>query len=170
MSSFFPNLYVKSIKDINLEEIKKQGIRNFIIDIDNTLVETKVRVPDEDLKKWFKRVEENGIKVCLLSNNNKNRVGEFSKDLNILTQHRAAKPMRRGFKKAMVLLGAEKNNTAVIGDQIFTDIYGGNRMGLFTILVMPISPKESPLSKVKRPLEKIVLRKFAKYNNKNRLK
>lgn len=162
MKIFFPNIYVKSIKDIDLNKVKSQGIKNFIMDIDNTLVETAIAEPDEELLEWVKNVRASGIKICLVSNNNKIRVEKFNEKLNAMAVHRAVKPMKRAFKRALALLNGTRNDTAVIGDQIFTDIYGGNRMGLYTILVEPISLKESPLAKVKRPLEKIVLKKFSK--------
>lgn len=165
MKLFFPNLYVNSIKDIDLVAIKKQGINNFIIDIDNTLVATSIKEPDEELIKWFRRVKSYGIKVCLASNNNKVRVDKFNEKIKVLSIHRAVKPMKIGFLRAIKMLDGKREDTAVIGDQIFTDILGGNKLGLYTILVKPISKKESILSKVKRPLEKIVLSRFAKQNN-----
>lgn len=162
MKRFFPDLYVKSIKDIDLYKMKRQGIENFIMDIDNTLVETAVKEPDEELLEWFRNVRNHGIKICLVSNNNKIRVEKFNAKLNAFAVHRAVKPMKRAFKRALALLKSDKKNTAVIGDQIFTDIFGGNRMGLYTILVEPISLKESILAKVKRPIEKIVLKQYSK--------
>src|SRR5690554_4897246 len=138
---FVPNEYVASVFDINLECLRKKGIDALIIDIDNTLVSWKTRTADRKLLEWFKAVEDMGFSTCLLSNNTKDRVVKFTEETRIPAVYRAAKPGKGAFRRAMALMGKPRSATAVVGDQVFTDILGGNRLGLYTVLVLPINKR-----------------------------
>ena len=160
LEKFFPDEYVDSIYHIKLNELKNKGIKGIIFDIDNTLVPYDVEIAHDKLVKWLQTVKEAGFKICLVSNNNKSRVMKFNESLNYPAIHSALKPMRRNFKRAMQLIGTTKSETAIVGDQIFTDVLGGNMIGIRTILVVPIQDKEAFVSKVKRGLERKIIQLY----------
>ena len=152
-----PDEYVASVYDIDLEGLKRRGIDGLIIDIDNTLVRWGAKSADRRVIEWFARLEELGFRACLLSNNTKDRVMKFTEAVRIPAVYRAAKPGKRAFRKAMAAMGRNSSTTAVIGDQVFTDIYGGKRLGLYAVLVMPIDEKEFITTRLVRKLERVFL-------------
>ncbi|QGT98926.1 Hydrolase, HAD subfamily IIIA [Candidatus Syntrophocurvum alkaliphilum] len=156
----YPNVYVDSIFDISLEKLKKLKIRALIIDLDNTLTEWNSNIIASEIEEWFEQIKDEGFKACILSNNGEERVVKVADKLGIPYIPKAAKPRRKSFYKAMALLESSAKETAVIGDQVFTDVLGGNRAGLFTILVVPINRKEFMGTKISRAMEYFVLRRF----------
>ena len=165
---FFPDLMVERVQDIDLEMLKEMNIKGLILDIDNTLVAWDVAEADENAKEWIQRVQGHGFQVCIVSNGSKLRVMKFNKDLKLRAVHSAIKPASTGFLTAVNAMGISTEETAVIGDQIFTDVYGGNRLNMYTVLVKPISKRESILSSSKRWLEVIVLRKYKQISEERR--
>jgi HAD superfamily phosphatase (TIGR01668 family) len=156
---FQPKLAVDSIFHIDLAGLKKKGIKYLLIDLDNTITEwNNHHLPDRAIE-WFRNLNDFGIKACLVSNNSADKVSQVARSLGIPSVGKAQKPRRRAFRKAMELLGARGENTAMVGDQIFTDVLGGNRLGLFTILVMPVSTKEFIGTKFARLLERLILQR-----------
>lgn len=162
LEKFYPRLNVNSIQDIDLAVLTKNNIKGLILDIDNTLVPQHMKDADENAIEWIEKVRSAGFKACIVSNASKKRVIRFNEKLEIYAIHRASKPGTKAFLKAIRLMGIEPNEAAVVGDQIFTDIYGGNRAGAFTILVNPIDSKEALWVKMKRYPEKYVLRRYKK--------
>lgn len=158
MKLLTPKLYFNSIFEIDLEQLKAANIQGLIIDIDNTLVAWDQQWASEETKAWLLSLKEHGFKVCLVSNNTEDRVVKFNEALKLPAIHRATKPRRGAFKRAMALMGTDVKNTAVIGDQIFTDVLGGNRMGLTTVLVVPIKSKEFWWTTFVRKIERHVLK------------
>ena len=165
-NNLIPRIHINSPYELDIEILKKNSIEGIIIDIDNTLVAWSVRFADERVINLIKMLTEEGFKLCILSNGTKNRVSEFNRDLKLPAVHNAAKPSKAAFMKALKYLGTKPQNTAVIGDQIFTDILGGNRLGLFTILVVPQSSKEFLWTRFVRQIEKLVLKKYKHLINK----
>ncbi|KXG43145.1 YqeG family HAD IIIA-type phosphatase [Tepidibacillus decaturensis] len=157
LDKFAPNLHVKSIYDIDLQALKKAGITSIITDLDNTLVEADSPEYTPKLVKWLDDLQEMGFKVMIVSNNNKTRVSEFADPLTVPYIYKARKPFKNAFHKALELLGSTVNETVVIGDQLLTDVLGGNRIGLYTILVVPISKKEGLGTKINRFFERRIL-------------
>nr|WP_255351300.1 YqeG family HAD IIIA-type phosphatase [Caloranaerobacter sp. TR13] len=162
MSKLLPDLYVDTIFDIDLISLKSKGIDSIIVDIDNTLVSWESEYASKEVVDWFKRIKELGFKCCIVSNNTKDRVVKFNKSIEVYAIHRAVKPRKKPFQKAIKLMNTTPGKTVVIGDQIFTDILGGNRLGAFTILVVPISKKEFLWTRIIRKLERRILRKIEK--------
>ncbi|WP_069649456.1 YqeG family HAD IIIA-type phosphatase [Caloranaerobacter ferrireducens] len=162
MSKLLPDLYVNTIFDIDLKTLKAKGIDSIIVDIDNTLVSWETEYASEEVVDWFKRIKELGFKCCIISNNTKDRVVKFNRNLEVYAIHRAVKPRKKPFLKAIKLMNTKPSKTVVIGDQIFTDILGGNRLGAYTILVVPISKKEFFWTRIIRKLERRILRKIEK--------
>lgn len=153
-----PDLFVKSIYEINYNDLQHRGVKAIITDLDNTLVESDRADATPDLINWLGRLQSMGFRVIIVSNNNKTRVSKFAHPLNIPYIHAAKKPFNTPFHKALNRLEATADQTVVIGDQLFTDVLGGNLSGLYTILVVPVARQEGFWTKVNRTFEKMVFR------------
>ncbi len=167
IEKFYPSFAVDSIKDITIELLQKNNIKGLILDIDNTLVPNHVAEADDNAVQWIERMKAAGFKLCIVSNASKKRVIKFNDRLKLYAVHRAFKPGTRAFEKAGRMLDFKNKNIAVVGDQIFTDIYGGNRVGMFTILVKPIDVREGNLVRFKRIIEKRILKRYAQRPDKS---
>ncbi|ADQ45707.1 HAD superfamily (subfamily IIIA) phosphatase, TIGR01668 [Caldicellulosiruptor kronotskyensis 2002] len=164
LKKFKPDMICKSILDIDLETLLKRGINYLIIDIDNTIVawgEFEVR---DEIIEWLEKAQKMGFKICLVSNNQKDRVKKIESMLGIPAIYNAKKPLKSGFLKASQLLhqGKKNNQTAVIGDQFFTDVIGAKRLKLFVILVRPMKEKEFFVTRINRIFEKKILKYYEK--------
>ncbi|MCR5784033.1 MAG: YqeG family HAD IIIA-type phosphatase [Eubacterium sp.] len=166
-TNLFPGEYELSTYDIPYESLYREGFRGIIYDIDNTLVAHGAPA-DERAKKHFKYLYELGFKCCLLSNNDEPRVKSFADDVGALYIYKAGKPKRRGYEKAVDLLGVKKESTIFIGDQIFTDIWGANRAGIRNIMVRRLYPKEEIQIIFKRIPEFFVLFFYRLYKKNKR--
>lgn len=164
--NLIPDVHVSSPYQLDTEILKSKSIKGIIIDIDNTLVPWSEKLADRKVIDLMEKLKAEGFKICILSNGTKKRVTLFNKDIKLPAIHNAGKPSRAAFGKAVELLGTKPENTAVIGDQIFTDILGGNRMGLFTVLVVPMSSKEFLWTKLVRQVEKLILHRYKDLINK----
>lgn len=153
-----PDLWLDSLQRIPLDMLWNLGIRALIVDLDNTVAAwNSLEVGDQTLA-WFVRVREKGFKVCISSNNAYSRGEPVARMLQVPLVHMAGKPRRKGFRHAMLLMKSCPGETAVVGDQVFTDVLGGKRMGLFTVLVRPVSRREFITTRVIRYIEKRVMR------------
>ncbi len=158
----YPKEYLNSVKDIEIELLKKHHIKGLILDVDNTLIDFDRKMLD-GVETWVQNLKRSGIKFCILSNSNKvNKVKSVAEKLDIPFLYFAKKPFKKGFRKAKELLKLEAENIAVVGDQIMTDVIGANRSGMFSILVKPIQEKDYLLTKIKRPLEKVIIQSYLK--------
>ena len=155
-----PKLFAESIKDISVEALFAQGKKGVLVDLDNTLTIWESEVLPPETVDWIGAAKKQGLKVCLLSNNKGERVKRIAAVLDIPYVDKATKPRRRAFRLGMETMGTQPAETAVIGDQIFTDVLGGNRLKLHTILVAPISTHEFAGTKLMRILERAVLRRL----------
>ncbi len=156
----YPNQYLNKVEDITIEFLQKNKIKALILDIDNTLIDYNKNLK-ESIEKWVKELRGQGTKMYLLSNTNqKEKVEKVANRLKIPYQHLAKKPFKYGFKKVQKKLQENPENIAVVGDQIFTDIIGGNRCKMFTILVDPIDKKDYWYTAWKRPLENIIKKNY----------
>lgn len=163
---FFPDETKKSTYDIDFHAWYNKGYRGVIFDIDNTLVPHGA---DADVKSitFFEKLHEMGFKTVLLSNNKEERVKRFNKNINTDYIYKAGKPGRKNYEKAVAIMGIEKKETLFVGDQLFTDVWGAKRSGIYSVLVEPINPKEEIQIVLKRYLEKIVLYYYRRYKNGN---
>lgn len=160
--TIYPKLYCKKVTDISVEYLEKNDIKALILDVDNTLLDFDLNIL-EGLEEWHKNIRKNNIKTIILSNSNKiEKIKKVANVLDIPYINFATKPLKRGFKKAQKQLDLPNENIAVIGDQIFTDVIGANRMKMYSILVEPIDKKDLFLTKIKRPLEELVIKKYLK--------
>jgi uncharacterized protein len=153
-----PDLSLKNIFEIDIEQLEKQGIRGIITDMDNTLVPWSDRTVYPRLAGWFANLKEKGFKLVIVSNNSGDHGAQLARDLELPAIWYAIKPRRRAFRKALEIMELSTSEVAVVGDQIFTDVLGGNRLGLYTIHVEPISEKEFYWTKMMRMFERLVFR------------
>lgn len=148
-----PDAYVDSIFDITSGGLKEKGLYGVILDVDNTLVATHIKDADEKIIEYIENLKNDNIKCIIVSNGAKKRVELFSEPLGIEFVYKALKPLGRGFDAAIEKLGLPAENIAIIGDQLYTDILGGNIKKLHTILVKPIDLNEPFIIKLKRLFE-----------------
>lgn len=150
----YPDTYLKRVEDINIEFLQKNKIKALILDVDNTLIDYSQNL-SESIVVWAKELKGQGVKLYILSNTNKKeKVEKISKKLDIPYKSFAKKPLKKGFLEVQKILNTKPENIAVVGDQIFTDIIGGNRCKMHTILVEPIKEKDFWYTAWKRPLER----------------
>ena len=156
----YPSLYLDSVKNINPTLLKKNNIKGLILDVDNTLIDY-YRNLVEGAEKWCEELKNEGIKCIILSNSNKKRkVEEVAEKLNIDYIMFAKKPLKSGFKRALSKLELKPEEVAVVGDQLFTDVIGAKRMNMFSILVKQVGEKDIFITKLKRPIENSIIKKY----------
>ena len=161
LNAFYPNEWVGSVSEIPFEQWYEKGYRGLTFDIDNTLVPHGAPATHEVIL-LFRRLHRIGFETCLISNNRKERVLPFAKAVDSAYVCKASKPARRGFLQACLRMGTSRSETIFIGDQLFTDIWGARRAGLYSVLVQPIDPKEEIQIVLKRFLEYPILKAYAK--------
>lgn len=158
----YPNAHLNNVREITTNFLQNNKINALILDVDNTLIDYDKNLPEETIE-WAKELKSNNIKLYILSNTNKKeKVKTVAEKLGIEYMYFAKKPLKSGFKKVQEKLKEPSQNIAVVGDQIFTDIVGGNRCKMFTILVEPIAEKDIWITMVKRPLENAIKKKYHK--------
>ncbi len=157
MLNLYPGVLMDSAYEIDYEGLYTKGIRGLIFDIDNTLVPHDAHA-DERAVELFERLKSAGLKAVLLSNNKEPRVASFKEEVRYCEYiYKAGKPLKKGYLRAMEIMGTDRDSTVFIGDQLFTDILGANSCGISTILVKPIDKREEIQIVLKRRLEAIVL-------------
>lgn len=160
VSKLRPDKIVDSIYQIDLEELKQMKIRAVIADLDNTLIPWNSDEIDATLRVWVHKVKTAGLKLAILSNSfSLARVEAVSAALDVMAVSKAIKPRRLGFRRIAARLSLDPSEVAVVGDQLFTDIFGGNRAGMYTILVAPMSRTEFIGTRIVRRLEHLFLRR-----------
>ena len=156
----YPNGYFNKISEISLEYLKENNIKGLILDVDNTLIDYYKNI-SEDTINWANEMKQNDIKMCILSNSHKKeKVKEVARKIDVDYTYFGTKPLKRGFKKAKKMLALKNEEIAAIGDQIFTDVIGANRMKMFSILVEPIKEKDILITLIKRPIENYIKKKY----------
>ena len=152
-----PYRYYTSVHAIDLDALRSEGVRALLLDLDNTLLPRDTNVVPDELVAWAGRLRVLGFKACLVSNNWHGRVHAVASALGFELVDKAGKPLPFAFKRALRRTGTRASETAVIGDQIFTDILGGNLMGMRTLLVDPLSRTDLPHTLLLRKLEARVM-------------
>lgn len=156
LERFYPDLCISSAYQINFEEYYRKGYRGVIFDIDNTLVPHGAPADKRSIA-LVGSLKKMGFGVVFLSNNKEPRVKMFNDAVHAQYIYKAGKPGKKGYEKAMEMMGTHRENTLFVGDQLFTDVWGARNTGLFSILVNPIDKKEEIQIVLKRYLERIVL-------------
>ena len=152
-----PQFDFHRIEEIPTAFFAEHGIHVLLLDVDNTLTGDNSQEIKPEVMDWLEQQRAAGLRLFVISNNHELRVAPFAKRLGLEYIADAAKPKKKVALAKMKEFGVSPQQTALIGDQLFTDVYGANRAGIRTILVSPIHPKEEIQIVLKRYLEKIVL-------------
>ena len=153
---FKPTFWLKS--DLNIDEafLKSNGVKALVLDLDNTLSMHGNPAAESGIPEWLDEMRELGIKMRVVSNNTTKRVAPLAAKLGLEFTANGAKPLTFGINKAIKLMGVSKAETLVVGDQIFTDIMGGNLGGIRTVLVEPFHLEKTWTFRLKRRVESLV--------------
>ncbi len=165
LSRFFPDIYVNNVYNIDYNNLKESGIKTLVFDLDNTLSPFDIELPTDEVKELLKSLSNDFI-VIIVSNNSLSRVEKYAKDLNVPYIHKAGKPKIDKIKNFIILNGGELSSSAIVGDQLFTDMWVGTKLNIKKILVEPIANRDEFTVKLKRGLEKIVFKQYLRKNNK----
>ena len=160
MEKYIPDIYQKSIYTINYDTLYNRGIRCLLIDLDNTIVPITMKKPNKKVIEFFDDLKTKGFKVIIFSNSPKTRVKPFKDELDIDCCARALKPFKFKYNKILEEYKLNVATVACIGDQLLTDIKGGNNIGVTTILVNPIGTKERFMTRINRYFERKILKKL----------
>lgn len=160
MEIYIPDLYQKSIYNINYDLLISRGIKCILFDLDNTLVPVTVKKTNKKLKELFDDLKSKGFKIIIFSNSPKSRVKIFKDELDVDCCARALKPLKNKYLKILKEYNLNIAEIACVGDQLITDVRGGNNIGITTILVNPIGTKEKLATKICRIYEKKVYKKL----------
>ena len=157
-----PKAQFDKVTDITVDFLRKNNIKAVILDVDNTLMDLD-RKPLKNVEKWVDSLKNEKIKICIASNSiKKGKISKMAKKLDLPFIYFSTKPLKRGLKKAKNIVQEKNENIAEIGDQLFTDVLGANRMKMFSILTKPISEEKTKLGALKRRIEQIYLKKISK--------
>lgn len=161
MSKFLPKMYQESIYTIDYKKLKTKKIKCILFDLDNTCVPFYEHKGNTKLKKLFEQLTKMGFKVIIFSNSPKRRLDKF-KDMGVEYNYSSKKPLKYEFNKIIKKYNYQKEEIIIVGDQIFTDIFGGNRVGINTCLVDPLTNYDGFLTRITRKIERIKLNDFEK--------
>lgn len=162
MENYIPDIYVKSIYYIDYEKLKQRGIKCILFDLDNTIAPLSLKNPNKKIKDLFTKLKTMGFKIIIFSNSGKTRLKPFKDELEVDCAFSCKKPMRNKFDLILKEYRFAVSEVVIVGDNIITDVLGGNKVGITTILVNPISTKEKIKTKISRIYEKHVMNKLSK--------
>jgi HAD superfamily phosphatase (TIGR01668 family) len=158
-----PSLMVDGVWEVDLDALRAEGIMGLILDLDNTLVDWNQMYVRPEVRRWLRSARAGGMRVSLVSNAMRGRrVKALAKELGLLPVTLACKPLPRAFRRAMKVMGTDPRSTCAVGDQVFTDLLGANWLGLKTVLVQPLSPHESPHTRIIRLIERPMRRRWSR--------
>jgi len=160
MNIFYPTLMARRVMDISAEMLAGMGVEALILDLDNTLTTHNNPRPDPAVLGWLAKMRGAGIKLTILSNNSRERVLPFAKELRLDFVANGLKPLPYGYARAVAALDVPKQNVAVVGDQLFTDIFGAKLYGMKSIFVEPFEHEDQWFFRFKRKVEAVVLRRY----------
>lgn len=164
MEKYLPDIYKENIYEINYDKLKELGIKCLLFDLDNTIVPFREKEPRIETKELFYKLKQKGFKIIIFSNSPKIRLNKFKDELNVDIFSSARKPKVKNFNKIFNLYKFEENEVAIIGDQILTDIVGGNKAGITTILTTPLETKDPFFTKPNRFRERRIMQKLRDNN------
>lgn len=163
-----PRLMVDKMIDLDMDFFRSVGCKAILLDVDNTMTTHDNPTPAEGVMEWIDAMKENGLKLIIVSNNNAERVAPFAEKIGLDFVAKGAKPFAKGFREACKKIDVKPNEAVAIGDQIYTDVIGGNLLGAYTVLTTPYELEDKVFFKFKRAMEKPVIASYKrKVNRKN---
>jgi HAD superfamily phosphatase (TIGR01668 family) len=157
MGVFRPKSYYKSIFDINYDLLKRKNIKVIIFDLDNTIITVDEELPNDKVKELFNKIS-NDFKIFIASNNKKERVRRIGKYMGVHAFYSVVKPTKKIRKLLLKKYDVKMNEVAIVGDQVVTDIFMGNRLKMYTILVDPLGEKDLKITYFNRWLERRIMK------------
>lgn len=164
MENYVPDIYIKSIYSIDYEKLQSKGIKCLLFDLDNTIAPLSLKTPNRKIKRFIGELKDMGFKIIIFSNSGKSRLKPFKDSLDVDCAYNCHKPMRKKFDIILRDYKFSISEVVIIGDNLVTDILGGNRVGITTILVNPLSSKERVVTKISRLYENFMIKKLSKKN------
>lgn len=136
--SLIPRMMAEKLTDISPAMLKARGITFLMMDFDNTIIPYTSDVLAPEVEQWFVQMQEAGVGLCVVSNSKRDRVVKFCNARNIPCITHSNKPFSKGILQCRDRFGLDMAHTALVGDQIYTDVLGANCAGAISILVKPI--------------------------------
>lgn len=168
--TFVPDYRFEKFDEITPEFLLSIGVRAVLLDIDNTLEPYENPTPGDRVLSWLASLSENGIKAAIVSNNDRERVEIFNKNLSLPAYFKAKKPFKKNLLSALRDVGVQASEAVFIGDQVFTDVWAARNAKMRAILLPPIKDKRDIFTKFKRLLERPVLAKYERKKKKEEKK
>jgi HAD superfamily phosphatase (TIGR01668 family) len=162
--NYIPFAHASSIFDINIDFFKKLNIKTILTDLDNTLDSHTKKEPSKESVAFIDKLRKNGIDLIIVSNNYHHRVEPYANALGVKMTSMNMKPLPFKIKKLLNEKGLKKEEVILIGDQLLTDVLAGNRAGIKTILVDPLTKEDQKLTKIRRIFERPKIKKLRKKN------
>ncbi len=162
MGYLTPDRMLASYRELTPAYLRERGIDVLIMDIDNTLAPYEQPVPDEAIKAWIGELQAAGIGLAFVSNNNWERVALFNREIGIPAFAKSGKPFGNKLKQVIKSYGSDASHAAMLGDQLLTDVFAGKHIGATALLVPPIKDKTTAFWRIKRAMERPVIRKYVK--------
>lgn len=156
----YPDLLLDGVERLTPELLQQYGIKGIIFDLDETLAPRYADQPSDKILEHICLLKDAGISMALVSNSPRDRVRDFNRNMKISIYPKAGKPRIKVLKRAVERMNFSPGQIAMVGDQIFTDVLAGNRLHLLTVMVLPIEDRTTRFFRLKRKLERIVLRHF----------
>ena len=160
--TFVPDYRFHTFDEASAEFLSSIGVKGLILDVDNTLEPYENAAPGEHVIKWLGELSDAGIKCAIVSNNGKERIDKFNENIGLVAYSKAKKPFKRNVLSALRDMGVSPSEAALMGDQVFTDVWAARNAGIRAILVPPINDKRDLLTRFKRLLEKPIIKKYNK--------
>lgn len=157
---FKPSFILNSVAEIDVKFLMRIGVRGLILDIDNTLAVPDKKTVPQEIAQWIEEMKKSNVPMILLSNNSEERISSFAEFVDLPFIAKGGKPLKKGYLKAAEKINVPIFRCAAIGDQLFTDVWGGNNVNAITILTMPFAEDQTFFIKVKRAFEKPFLKKY----------
>ena len=162
MGYLTPDYMFATYRELTPAYLRERGIDVLIMDIDNTLAPYEQSLPDESIKAWIGEMRAAGIGLAFVSNNDHDRVELFNSEIGIYAFAKSGKPFGKTLKRVITLYGSDASRTAMLGDQLLTDVFAGKHIGATALLVPPIKDKTTAFWRIKRALERPVIKKYVK--------
>lgn len=153
-----PHLRLERVEQLQPPVLREHGLRALLLDLDETLLAAAATTPDASVRAWADELRGAGIPMAIVSNGTRERVRAVAASLGIAGTPLAGKPRPSAYRRALDPLGVAVGDSAMVGDQLFTDVVGARLAGLRTVLVEPRSEGGLPHTRVLRRIERRVLR------------
>jgi HAD superfamily phosphatase (TIGR01668 family) len=150
-----PDIQVTSVTDVTPALLARLGVQGVLVDLDDTLVASDADDLSAEAEAWVASLRDAGIEVAILSNGERARVRRLGERIGVPAFALVGKPC--AFRKGLAARGTPREATAMVGDQLFTDVLGANCAGITSILVRPLTPGKLPHTRAARRLERLIL-------------